>query len=89
MAPSGLAVSVSGSASGDIAIPVHVAPPGGAAAFSGAVAPGGSAVSGTDASARTAQSPRSPPLAPPTDVQEVQTPGEAAEKPLPDKCPEG
>eukprot|EP00959_Pyramimonas_sp_CCMP1952_P040839 853991-Pyramimonas_sp.AAC.1 len=46
MAPSGLAVSMSGSASGDVAIPVHVAPPSGAAASGGAAAPGGSAVSG-------------------------------------------
>eukprot|EP00959_Pyramimonas_sp_CCMP1952_P420302 8803356-Pyramimonas_sp.AAC.1 len=57
-APSGLAVSVSGSASGDIAISVHVAPSAGAAASGGDVAPGGSAATGSGSSARTAQSPR-------------------------------
>eukprot|EP00959_Pyramimonas_sp_CCMP1952_P060911 1272324-Pyramimonas_sp.AAC.1 len=38
---------------------------------------------------RTAQSPRSPPLAPTTGFQEAQAPGEAAEEFLRKKCPVG
>eukprot|EP00959_Pyramimonas_sp_CCMP1952_P021150 446120-Pyramimonas_sp.AAC.1 len=45
--PSGLAVSVSGSTSGDRAVPVHVAPSAGAAASGGDAAPGGSAATGS------------------------------------------
>eukprot|EP00959_Pyramimonas_sp_CCMP1952_P446873 9356860-Pyramimonas_sp.AAC.1 len=53
-APSGLAVSVSGSTSGDIAVPVHVAPSAGAAASGGNTVPGGAAATGSGSSARTA-----------------------------------
>eukprot|EP00959_Pyramimonas_sp_CCMP1952_P426293 8928593-Pyramimonas_sp.AAC.1 len=37
----------------------------------------------------TAQSPRAPPLAPATDVKDVETPGETAERSIRENCPEG
>eukprot|EP00959_Pyramimonas_sp_CCMP1952_P022083 464189-Pyramimonas_sp.AAC.1 len=65
-APSGLAVAVSGATPGDIAAPVPAASSAGAAAPAGDARPGGSAVAGSGSSARTAQSLRAPPLAPPS-----------------------
>eukprot|EP00959_Pyramimonas_sp_CCMP1952_P406962 8529281-Pyramimonas_sp.AAC.1 len=37
----------------------------------------------------TAQSPRAPPLAPPTNIKDIETPGETAERTIREKLPEG
>eukprot|EP00959_Pyramimonas_sp_CCMP1952_P351862 7372331-Pyramimonas_sp.AAC.1 len=78
--PGGVAISMSNAASGDMAAPVPGAPSAGAAVSAGDARPGGSAATGSGSSARAAQSPRAPSLAPPSGVEEMETPGESAEK---------